>query len=256
MRTNEERVRVLAARRLDRRDAGAAVLGLTSDEELDDPIVILDAVEAKVQEQILPVLAGHEFPIGWHAGRLPVGRVAREAIRRELLAALYRDVGSPERAAQACAKLITASVRRHEAQHKLDQERGLAHPAALAMHLDERASSPFALRARYELSAYLSQIASDVWLPQLTLWNLARHAFRLPAIHNEESVVAVVVVEAIAHELGIRARGPVLRGAQIDRDRLGELMSEIGRRSTVELRNAAAAAWTQLFGAPLARVYD
>ena len=63
-------------------------------------------------------------------------------------------------------------------------------------------------------------------------------------------------VLAIAHELGIRSPGPGLRGAQIDRDRLGELMIAIGGRSTVELRNAAAAAWKQLFGTQLARVYD
>lgn len=259
VRSNHDRVRVLGARRLDALDGGVAVLGMKSDEELDDPIVVLDAVEAKVAHQILPVLAGERFPIdlgtpsGSTARRL--GAVASAAIRRELLAALYDDVADPGRAATRCAQLIVASVRRHEAQHRLDQERGLAHPEALVRLLGD-AGSPLAVRVRFELSAYLSQLAADVWTPQLTLWNLARHGFRRGTVHGAEAVVSVVVAEALARQLHLPVRGSALRGGTIDRDRLAALMVALGERTTVELRSAAAAAWRELYGAPLARLYD
>lgn len=259
VRTNTERVRVLDARRLDPLDGGNTLLGMKSDEELDDPIVVLDAVEAKVEHQILPVLAGHRFPIasadGWRpAHRL--GAVASAAIRRELLAALYQDAEDPARASARCAALIVASVRRHEAQHQLDQHHGLTHPARLSDQLGVARSAPLAVRARFELSAYLSQLAADVWTPQLTLWNLARHAFRRGTVHGAEAAVAVVAIEALAAKLHVPVRGSALRGGRIDRDRLAELMVALGGRTTVELRTAAAAAWRELYGAPLARIYD
>nr|MBA3454159.1 hypothetical protein [Deltaproteobacteria bacterium] len=110
VRTNEDRVRVLTVRRLDPLDAGAVVLGLTT-EELADPVVLLDAVEAKVETQIVPVLAGRWFPMGddgW--AHSPRGRAladaASRAIRRELMAALYDDVQSLELATAKCRKLL------------------------------------------------------------------------------------------------------------------------------------------------------
>ncbi len=251
VRTNHDRVRVLDARRIDSLDSGAAVLGMKSDEELEDPIVVLDAVEAKVDQQILPVLAGDAFPI---EGR-GMGRAAGDAIRRELMAALYDDVSSQDRAAARCRELLAGSVRRHEAQHRLDQERGLPHPARLVQVLGGERTTAFAVRARFELSAYLSQIASDVWTPQLTLWNLARHGFNSQA-RSEEAIVAGIVAEELANQLGIGSPLSVIRDRHVDRDRLARLMVALGGRSTGELRNAAARAWRELFGSPLVRVYD
>src|SRR4029079_8559299 len=90
-------------------------------------------------------------------------------------------------------------VRHHEAQHGLDQRRALPYPRALAAYAgplrgDDGRPSPFAVRARTELSAYVSQIASDMWLPQLALWNLARHAFRGANNRTAEVYVAGVAI--------------------------------------------------------------
>ncbi len=260
VRANTTRIRVLGLRRIDRRDDVAA-LGMTND-ELDDPVVLLGQVDEKVRDQILPVLAGAEFPIGddgWvHSRRgRHLARVAAGAIRRELAAALGADVESPERASARCRRLVAASVGRHEAQHGLDHDRGaLRHPQALIAVLG-RSSRTFALRARLELSAYTSQIASDTWLPQLVLWNLARHAFRGTYAGHEESYVAVVILEGLARHFGVTPRGAVIRdNGEIDRDRLAALVEPLAEVGTLELRSAAAALWTELFGEPLVRIYD
>jgi hypothetical protein len=105
-------------------------------------------------------------------------------------------------------------------------------------------------------SAWISQIASDTWLPQLTLWNLARHGFRRTTARRAESYVDVVVIESMARELGISPSGPIVHGGEIDRDRLARLVIPLSRRTTVELRSAAAALWRDLYGAPLVRLYD
>lgn len=259
VRSNQNRVRVLTVRQLDSQNAGAPVLGLTT-EELEDPVVLLDAVEAKVEMQIVPILAGRWFPVaddGW--SRSQRGRAVAEAtgnaIRRELMAALYDDVQSAELATAKCKQLLVNSVRRHEAQHRLDQERGLAYPAELAKKIGEKKNAPFAIRARFELSAYLSQIASDTWTPQLTLANLARHGFRRGQ-RAEEAFVAVMVIEGMARRLGIVAPGPVIKRGDIDRDQLASLLIQLTGRTTVELRSAAAGLWAELFGEPLVRLYD
>ncbi|MBA3463575.1 MAG: hypothetical protein H0T46_26700 [Deltaproteobacteria bacterium] len=259
VRANDAEVRVLELRRLDATTGGAGVLGLTS-EEIEDPVVLLDAIDHKIATQVLPILVGAPFPIGedaWAARRgRPLAQAAGAAIRRELLAALYTDVKSPERATARARQLVVGSVRHHEAQHKLDKGETLAYPLPLARMLPERKNEPFAIRARYELSAYLSQIASDTWLPQLTLFSLSRHAFRRGGPRVEEQLVAVVVVEAMAARLGIPSAGPVMHGGEIDRDRLAALLGPMTMRTTVELRSAAAAAWAELFERPLTRLYD
>ena len=149
-----------------------------------------------------------------------------------------------------------ASIRHHEAQHKLDKAETLAYPLPLARMLTERKNDPFAVRARFELSAYVSQIASDTWLPQLTLWSLARHGFRRGGPRIEEAFVAVVVIEGLAKELGIASPGPVMHGGEIDRDRLAALLGPLSMRTTVELRSAATSLWAELFDEPLTRLYD
>jgi len=260
VRANTERIRVLGLRRIDQRDDVAA-LGMAN-EELDDPVVLLGQVDEKVRYQILPVIAGAEFPIGddsWVNTRRGhrFARIAAGAIRRELEAALGADVESVDLATERCRRLVASSVGRHEAQHGLDHARGeLRHPQALVAVLG-RSSRTFALRARLELSAYTSQIASDTWLPQLVLWNLARHAFRGIYVGNEESYVAVVILEGLARRFGIEAPGPVIRdNGEVDRDRLAALAEPLAEVSTLELRKAAAALWADLFGEPLVRIYD
>jgi hypothetical protein len=260
VRARTERIRVLGLRRLDRPDDRAA-LGVASG-ELDDPVVLLGPVEDKVRDQILPVLGGADFPIGddsWAGSRRgrELARTAGAAIRRELSAALGPDALSAERATARCRRIVASSVGRHEAQHGLDRARGeLRHPQPLVAVLG-RATHTFALRARLELSAYTSQIASDTWVPQLVLWNLARHAFRATTVGNEESYVALVILEGLARRFGGEPTGPLLRAdGEIDRERLAALVLPLAAIGTLELRSAAAALWTELYGEPLVRIYD
>ncbi|MDX2091087.1 MAG: hypothetical protein SFX73_24720 [Kofleriaceae bacterium] len=260
VRANDAKVRVLGARQLDAFSSGARKLGVTLD-EIDDPVVLMNTVEEKVAWQILPVLGGRAFPLAndswaYSVNARTAAGAASEAIRRELLAALYTDAADAQKAAVKCKELVVTSVRHHEAQHVLDQERGLAHPAELAQLLPDKKNDPFSVRARFELSAWTSQIASDTWLPQLTLWNLARHGFRNTPGRRAESYVAVVVIEGLARKLGIESPGPVIHRGAVDRDRLARLVTPLARRTTVELRSAAAALWKDLFGTPLVRLYE
>ncbi|MDB4956846.1 MAG: hypothetical protein JWO36_4415, partial [Myxococcales bacterium] len=59
VRANRERIRVLGVRRLGH-DREIAALGMTVD-ELEDPVVLLDRVDAKIEAEILPVLAGWTY---------------------------------------------------------------------------------------------------------------------------------------------------------------------------------------------------
>lgn len=254
VRADRERIRVLGVRRLD--PVRLTMLGRTS-EELDDPVVLLDQVDAKVDEQILPVLGGYAFPIGDNAwSRSSQGRqvaaIAGAAIRRELHAALGTDADPVPR----CTRLVVASVRHHEAQHVIDQRRMLAYPKSLAGYLKEPAEAAFAIRTRYELSAYLSQIASDMWLPQLVLWNLSRHAFRQQETRVPEAYAAVVAIESLANRLGIRVPGSLMSHGVVDRDRLAALVEPLSKVPTIELRTAAAAVWNELFERKLVRLVD
>jgi len=265
VRAARERVRVLSLRRLDQLNVSLALLGMKP-EQLRDPVVLLDQIEDHVRTQVLPVLAGRPYEVGdeaWNAS--PEGRavaaLAGEAIRRELVVALGADTASIERATARCDQLITASVRRHEAQHELDEQSALDYPRVLAdsagpLRGDDGRATPFALRARTELSAYLSQIASDMWLPELALWNLARHAFRRTQGTSAEAYVAVVVLDGLARRLHLASPGPALHDGAIDRDRLRGLVAPLASRSTAELRTAAAALWTELFGRKLVRMVD
>lgn len=229
---------------------------------LEDPLVLLARVDAKIEQQLLPVLGGAPLAIGgagWAGSPASrhLAQAAGQAVRRELLAALGAAAASPAATASRLRGLVAASIGRHEAQHGLDRAGGaLAHPQAL-VHALGRVDAAFALRARHELSAYLSQLASDTWLPQAVLWALARHAFRDSIAGIEEAYVAVVVLDRLARHRGAPPAAPPLvrDDGRVDRDRLAASAAPLAALSTLELRAAAAAGWEELFGAPLVRLY-
>jgi hypothetical protein len=265
VRAARERVRVLSLRRLDHLNVSRALLGMTPEAQ-HDPIVLLDQIEDHVRTQVLPVIAGRPYELADDAwagsvnGRA-IAVAAERAILRELVIALGPDVASIDRAAARTDQLMIASVRHHEAQHGLDQRSQRRYPRALADYAgplrgDDARVIPLAARARTELSAYLSQIASDQWLPQLALWNLARHAFRRGQGTPAEAYAAVVAIEGLARWLGVPSPGPAFHDGAIDRDRLSALVAPLAARSTAELRSAAAALWAELFGDKLARIVD
>ena len=257
---NDDRVRVLGVRRMNPADQGdVTVLGMTTSEPRD-PIVLLDEVDEKVRKEIIPILGGQPYYLGddsWArtAKGRQVAAAASEGIRRELHTALGFDVQSLDRATARCKKLVVASVRHHEAQHGFDRDIRLPYPAGLR-GIGGPANGEFAIRMRYELSGYLSQLASDTWLPQLTLWNLSRHAFRRQGNPVEEAFVAVYVIEGLARKLKIASPGPVVSRGNIDRDRLAALVLPLSERSTTEIRSAAAALWAEAFESKLVRIVD
>ena len=268
VRADADRVRVLDAERLGQTEAVKPVLGMKA-EGMDDPVVMLDQVTAHVANQYLPVLDGRSYALaddGW--GRTARGRnatmAATRAVRRELEAALGGDAGAIDRATIRLRKLVLASVRHHEAQHGREHDRQLAYPAELG-HLigpirdSKGRGNSMAVRARNELSAYTSQIASDMWLPQAALWNLSRHAFQTGRRGTPESFAAVLVIEGLARQLGIATSGSgrsALHDGKLDRDRLAELVAPLASKTTFELRSAAARLWAELFDEPLVRLVD
>jgi hypothetical protein len=141
-------------------------------------------------------------------------------------------------------RVVVATVRRHEARHGLDNELAepLRFPAVLAADLGPMAEGThqsLVLRARAELAAYLSQIASDPVTPQLALWNLASLGFNRDHWGQAESYVAVVVIEGLARRFGIATRGSVIHDGQLDRSRLAALARPLALLSDDDLRAVA-----------------
>jgi hypothetical protein len=265
VRAGSERVRVLDAQRISSTDPTKPVLGMKA-EGMDDPVVLLDQVSAHVATQLLPVLEGRAYALaddnwGLSARGRNATMAASRAIRRELGTALGQDAADIGKATIRLRKLVLASVRHHEAQHGHEQDKPPSHPQELAMLVGplrdgEGRPNVMAHRARNELSAYTSQIASDMWLPQVALWNLARHAFQSSRRGTPESYAAVIVIEGLARQLGITPGKPALARGELDRDRLAELVPALAGKTTIELRSAAARLWGELFDEPLVRLVD
>jgi hypothetical protein len=258
VRADRDRIRVLDMRRLAGRAAPKPWLGMKL-EGVADAIVLRDHVETYVRLELMPVLEGHRYELAddaWaHTKEAKAAaNAATRAIRREL--AIAAGAGGSQR----IEKLLVASVRHHEAHHGYEEHREPVQPDVLLAHLgpirsgrkvDERA-----LRARNELSAYTSQIASDMWLPQVALWSLARHAFRPARRNSPEAVAAVIVLEGLARQLNIPMQGTALRADSIDREKLADLVGPLSQVPTIELRSAAARLWSELFGTQLVRLVD
>ncbi len=167
------------------------------------------------------------------------------------------------RIASRCNELVAATVRRHEAEHGVDGDRKtpLRYPAALEAEtgdVNDGDGNPRGLvrHARAELNAWLSQIANDPVTPQLVVWDLAGHAFAKPGWGSPESYVAVVVLSGLAKQLGATLPGPMIHDGEIDRDRLAVASMVIAKTSDADLRRAATALWTELYGEPLVVVTD
>ena len=160
-------------------------------------------------------------------------------------------------------QLVAATIRRHEAQHGLDDERTqmLAYPAALEELLgpaDLANGTPrrSVERARHELSAYTSQLANDPITPQFSLWNVAQFAFSKASWGTPESYAAVLLVEGAAKHLGFSVDGPVIHDRMIDRVRLAKLAVQLAAVPGPKLQEAARAAWLSLFGEPITSIVD
>ena len=185
-----------------------------------------------------------------------------ERRRVEAIEEALASLGAPRIASRAQVLLAT-SVRRHEAQHGIDDDRAepLRYPPALEDILGDATDRDGEPRrdvehARAELSAYVSQLANDPVTPQLALWNIARFAFDDDQAGTPESYAGVVIVEGLARHLGIASPGPVIHDHRIDRARLTTLAAPLAKRSGDELRTAAAALWRDLYAEDLVRIAD
>jgi hypothetical protein len=255
--------RVLSLRRLDELNLRHTLLGRQGDEH-GDPVVLLDQVDSFVNERVMPTLAGYRYPLGDSAWRgtiygAGIAHVAGEAVRRELEAALGYEVG-PSRYAEArnvVARVITASVRRHEARHGIDRDRetALRYPKQLAAYVPND-KNELALRTRAELAAYLSQIGNDPVSPQFALWNLASLTFNRERWQSAEFYAGVVIIEGLARQLGIASPGPALIHGSFERQRLVAVAEPLAAQSSEKLRAAARQLWIELYGEPMLPIVD
>ncbi|MBA3501925.1 MAG: hypothetical protein H0T65_16285, partial [Deltaproteobacteria bacterium] len=191
------------------------------------------------------------------AGKLPASQLERvDAIEDEIA-----RLEGPKIASR-CHQLVAATIRRHEAQHGLDDERAepLHYPKSLEVLLGPAEASPgvprrSVERARHELSAYTSQLANDPTTPQFSLWNVAQFAFSEGSWGTPESYAAVLLIEGTARHLGI-AGEPVIHDRRIDRARLAKLALPLAAVAPARLQEAARAAWLDLFREPIVPIVD
>ena len=158
--------------------------------------------------------------------------------------------------------MVSAAVRRHEAQHAFDFDRDtdLRYPDVLAKLLGPPHDAageevPIVRAARAELSGYLSEIANDPVTPHASLWHLARQAFTRDRWGTGEFYAAVVVLEGLGRVLGADVSGPTFHRG-LDRERLAAIAMTILTVSDDKLRAAARTLWSELYGQPLTMILD
>lgn len=185
--------------------------------------------------------------------------------QRERVIAIEDEIARLEgpKIAARCHALVAATIRRHEAQHGLDDEREemLRYPPALEELLGPAEAAPgvprrSVERARHELSAYTSQLANDPITPQFSLWNVAQFAFSKDSWGTPESYAGVLLVEGMAKSAGVASDGPVIHDRVIDRSRLAKLALGLQALEPAQLQAAATAAWLALFGEPIVPIID
>ena len=191
-------------------------------------------------------------------GDVPSYQRKRATEIEEQLAALEAP-----RIASRCHQLVAATIRRHEAQHGLDEDREepLRYPTILEELLGaatDQDGEPLrrVSSARAELSAYTSQLANDLVTPQLSLWNVARFAFTERQWGTSESYAAILIIEGLARQLKLPSPGPVIHDRQIDRARLAALLEPLARLDGAALRTAARGLWREHYGEDIVLIVD
>ncbi len=168
------------------------------------------------------------------------------------------------RIASMVHQLVAATVRRHEAQHGLDDDREepLRYPTQLSEFLGEDTTDDdgeplrYIESARAELSAYVSQLANDPVTPHLSLWNVARFAFDDDQVNSSEFYAGVLLLEGLARHLNIPSPGPAIHDRRVDRARMLEIAMPLIGKTGDELRAAARALWLELYAEPIVPISD
>jgi len=173
--------------------------------------------------------------------------------------ALEEDV--PRRAYALLEGAYLESVERHEVQHRLDYDQ---EDRSLPARLEELAGplevhdieNTRAKSANAEFSAYLAELARGPEVVKTNLALLSRFLFDRSHWGRAESYSALVIFEAMAHELGVEPES-MLEGGSIQRDAVARSYLAMRANPASELSRAAAAAWQGAYGRslpPLVRV--
>ncbi len=137
--------------------------------------------------------------------------------------------------------LVSATVRRHEAQHGFDYDRetALRYPAPLqallgaATHDDQGNERAIVSSARDEMAAFLSQVINDPLTPHASLWHLGQQVFDRNNAGTSYFYGGIVVLEGLAKQLGIDTSGRTFdRG--LDRVRLAKIATQIAKLPDAE----------------------
>lgn len=252
------------------RDELSAALG--KDAEAAHSIAALLAERSKIIEEWREVMDAK----GWRFGRtdelfLPEGLVdSMEGhvtnASRERAKAIDEELARIEapRIASRVHQQVAATVRRHEAQHGLDDDRAepLRYPKQLSELLGEQTEDEdgeeirHVAHGRAELSAYISQVANDPITTHLSLWNVARFAFDDDQVNSAEFYAGVLILEGLARHLNIPSPGPAIHDRRVDRARLLEIATPLIGMSGEQLRTAAKALWKELYGEDIVVISD
>ncbi len=245
----DKRHRVLELRRLDPLDLEHSLLGMEST-DAGDPMVLLDQVDEFTVHKLEPVVSGGDpYQLGdsdWLSTSTGhrLAAAAGAAVRHEL-------------AGQDLISVVTTGVRHHEAQHAFDAERDDPLSIPLALRINRAVvTDPFVRRTNGELSAYVSQIASERIAPQLALWNLASHAFNHHHEGSPEAIAGAVVIEALAKRFGVVPTRQLYTRGRLDREQLAALALPLTGVPDDQLREAARTVWSQLYGEPYQTIVD
>jgi hypothetical protein len=151
---------------------------------------------------------------------------------------------------------LVESVERHELQHRLDFEADVPLPMPPALEartgpaeVDGR-EVPRASRARYELSAYVAELARAEVLPKTRLLLLATFLLDRRLWSEAEAEAMVTLFEALAAALHVETQ-PLVEDRRVMRRRVDRLLRVLLEQDPEALRRGAADAWHALFGRAL-----
>ena len=191
---------------------------------------------------------GFDFDVNLYRGiesRIPRAEWRElESIASELEDAALR------RAYRVLEEAFSASVERHEVQHRLDFVSGAMHHATPLLDAlgatthEDGTRNERSWKRRTELSAYLSELARSPDLAHINLALFSRHLFHRSGWGTAESSSMLLIFEGLARHLGLEHE-PLVRRRRVDRSALAELYLAIRRNEATALAAAAGDAWTE-----------
>ena len=150
---------------------------------------------------------------------------------------------------------LASSIERHEVQHRLDQITPINAPKALDALIPEGAGKGAGVmrdHVKAELSAYLAQIAREEILTRTTLTMLVRFVADPRVRGSAESYAALIALEELSTEGGIKDVSPIVHDRQLDDTRIDHAHQALTALPPEKLRELAKKVWARLYGRELA----